>query len=190
MPFNILSEWIKKEKALGVKQPDYAVLSTVSEGVPRSRVVAIREMKDDNLFFFTSTKTRKVAELLKNPAATINFLFTLQERQVVLEGYARPLTALENQFYWNTLPRERQLRFNAYAPHSGEEIDDVVSLEKEQESIARKFLEQPIPISACYMGFCFIPETFLFYALGQDAFSDVFRFTKTTHGWEKKRLSP
>lgn len=130
MPFNILKDWLNKEKELGIEDPACAVLSTCSSsGEPHSRVVAIREIESESLLFFTQQKTRKVAELLNNPKSCLNFLFAKQSRQVILEGAAIPISAEENEAFWVTLPRERQLRFSAYAPTSGLAIKDLDQLE-------------------------------------------------------------
>ena len=118
------------EKERGVEDPFCAVLSTCSSsGEPHSRVVAIREIETESLLFFTQKKTRKVAELLNNPESCLNFLFAMQSRQVILEGMATPLSREENEAFWKTLPRERQLKFSTYAPSSGLVIKDPGQLE-------------------------------------------------------------
>lgn len=57
MPFNMLKEWLNKEKERGIEDPSCAVLSTCnSSGEPHSRVVAIREIETESLFIFYTTK--------------------------------------------------------------------------------------------------------------------------------------
>ncbi|HAT9167737.1 TPA: pyridoxamine 5'-phosphate oxidase, partial [Legionella pneumophila subsp. pneumophila] len=54
MPFDMLKEWLNKEKERGIEDPFCAVLSTCSSlGDPHSRVVAIREIETESLLFFT-----------------------------------------------------------------------------------------------------------------------------------------
>lgn len=191
MPFHQTREWLKKEKELGVEQSDCAVLSTVtSEGIPHSRVVAIREIAEDNLVFFTQQKTRKVAELLNNPHASMNFLLAMQQRQIILEGVAKPLSFEENQAFWETLPRERQLRFSAYAATSGQPIHDLSVLDEKKKVLMEKFLDNLIPMSEFYCGFRFIPESFIFYTVGSVSFSEVVKYTKKKEGWGQQLLSP
>ncbi|WP_242604300.1 pyridoxamine 5'-phosphate oxidase family protein [Legionella brunensis] len=92
MPFNKMNKWLNEEKELGVAV-NSAVLATVSpQGIPHSRVVAIREIKEDSLIFFTQRKTRKVTDLLNNPAASMNFFLALQQRQIVMDGITELLT--------------------------------------------------------------------------------------------------
>lgn len=191
MPFHQTREWLKKEKELGIEQPDCAVLSTVtSEGFPHSRVVAIREICVDSLVFVTQQKTRKVAELTNNPHAVINFLLAMQQRQIILEGIAKPLSSEENQEFWETLPRERQLRFSAYASTSGQPIHNLNVLEERKKTLMDKFMDKPISMSEFYCGFRFIPETFIFYTVGSVSFSEVVKYVKNKEVWEQQLLSP
>lgn len=190
MPFNILYEWLEDERQLGVPEPDSAILSTFSANMPHGRVVAIREIKDESLIFFTSSQTRKATELFNNHAATMTFWFAMQRRQVILDGFAHPLTEDENQHYWSMLPRERQLRFLSYAPFSGQVIQDLTYLYEIKNNFSRDSFDQSIPLSEFYKGFCFVPQTLIFYTSRPDDFADVFRFEKSNGNWEKQHISP
>ncbi|HAT9040235.1 TPA: pyridoxamine 5'-phosphate oxidase [Legionella pneumophila subsp. pneumophila] len=191
MPFNMLKEWLNKEKERGIEDPSCAVLSTCSSSSePHSRVVAIREIETESLLFFTQQKTRKVAELLNNPKSCLNFLFAMQNRQVILEGTAIPISQEENEAFWSTLPCERQLRFSAYAPTSGLVIKDLNQLETRKKELSDQFAGLPIPMSEYYFGFRFIPETWIFYTVGSISFSEVIRYTKIEDSWKSELISP
>ena len=191
MPFNMLKEWLNKEKERGIEDPYCAVLSTCSSlGDPHSRVVAIREIEPESLLFFTQQKTRKVAELLNNSKSCLNFLFAMQSRQVILEGTAIPISQRENESFWSTLPRERQLRFSAYAPTSGLVIKDLNQLETKKKELSEQFAGLPIPMSEYYFGFRFIPKTWIFYTVGSISFSEVIRYTKVEDSWKSELISP
>lgn len=184
-------EWLKKEKELGVEQADCAVLATATAtGTPHCRIVAIREIKEDSLLFFTQQKTRKVDELLNNPFAAMNFSLLMQQRQISMEGIAKPLSYEENNYYWQSLPRERQLRFSTYAPTSGQVIANLDELEEKKRELAGQFNNVLFPMSEYYCGFRFIPETFIFYTVGSITFSEVIKYSKNKHGWQQQLLSP
>ncbi|WP_238400667.1 pyridoxamine 5'-phosphate oxidase family protein [Legionella bononiensis] len=187
----MLKEWLNKEKERGIEDPSCAVLSTCSSSSePHSRVVAIREIETESLLFFTQQKTRKVAELLNNPKSCLNFLFAMQNRQVILESTAIPISQEENEAFWSTLPRERQLRFSAYAPTSGLVIKDLNQLETRKKELSDQFAGLPIPMSEYYFGFRFIPETWIFYTVGSISFSEVIRYTKIEDSWKSELISP
>lgn len=191
MPFDKMAEWLEKEKYLGVKQPNNAVLATVtSMGTPHSRVVAIREIEPNSLVFFTQKKTRKVSELLKNPVASMTFLLSMQQRQIILEGTAHPLSQEENEKFWETLPRERQLRFSARASISEQVTQDLNHLEKRKNELSKEFDHQLIPMNTSYFGFRFTPETFIFYTLSPATFSEVIKYSKEKNNWKQQPLLP
>lgn len=110
-------------------------------------MVAIRAIETDTLLFFTQQKTRKVAELINNPSATLNFFLALQQRQIVLEGIAQPIFQEENKKFWETLPRERQLRLSAYAPTSGQVIQDLNELENKKRELSDRVSQRIFPHS-------------------------------------------
>lgn len=187
MPFNTLVEWLKIEKMLGVDQPNCAVLATsTANGLPHTRVVAIREIETESLLFFTQKRTRKVNELLSNPHASMNFLLAMQQRQVILEGTAKPLSQEENKSFWHSLPRERQLRFSVYALSSEETIQDVHALKKKESELSKQFIDKQIPMNESYCGFRFTPETFVFYTANAHSFSEVIKWFKKNNVWHQE----
>jgi pyridoxamine 5'-phosphate oxidase len=191
MPFNQLKNLLKQEKKLGVNEPECAVLASVApEGIPHSRVVAIRKIEPESLIFFTQCSSRKVTELQQNPHATLTFWLAMQQRQVILEGSAIFLSHEENQRFWNNLPRERQLRFSSCAPTSGKVIENQAILEKRKAELTIQFADQLIPMSRNYCGFQFKPHTIYFYALGITNFSEVIRYSKIDEHWQQAYLSP
>ncbi|OAI48815.1 hypothetical protein AYO45_00640 [Gammaproteobacteria bacterium SCGC AG-212-F23] len=129
-PISKMNEWLSKEKALGSMNPDRVVLATATkEGIPHSRIVAIREISPEGVLFFTQKGTRKVYELHGNPKASMTLWLPMQQRQVILDGIIQILTFEENIQYWKTMLRERQLRFSAYAPTSGKAIRSLDEIE-------------------------------------------------------------
>lgn len=49
----------------------WATFNTFGEKYPHSRNVIIRELKDNNLFFFTHSLSQKVEDIQKNPATSL-----------------------------------------------------------------------------------------------------------------------
>ncbi|KTD16624.1 pyridoxine/pyridoxamine 5'-phosphate oxidase [Legionella jordanis] len=191
MPLSILKQWIEEERQAGAPNPQQAVLATIGQNnIPHSRVVAIREISNQDLLFFTQSSTRKVIELRKNPHISLNFWFELKQRQVIIEGQVAPLSEQENQSYWFSYPKEAQVRFLAYAPTSSQVIPSKQILEQRKKLFARQFTEQPVPFTPLYIGYRIIPSTLRFYAYRQDELSDVWEFNYQNQGWKKDILSP
>ena len=180
-----------KRKKLGAPNPQQAVLSTATiDAVPHARVVAIREIVDENLVFFTQKGTRKVKELLANPQASLTFWFELTQREVVIEGVVEALSEMENNNYWSNYPYEARLRFSTYAPTSTQVINSKQDLEVVKAKLAEEYRDQEIPLSPFYCGFRFKPQRFMFYAYRLDELSDVSEFSWQEDRWLKRLLSP
>ena len=123
MPYTKMQEWLDKENDLGSENPNRVVLATAtSNGIPHSRIVAVREISPKGILFFTQQGTRKVAEITENPHASMTLWLAMQQREVIIDGIIEALAQDENKYYWETMSRERQLRFSTYSPVSTQPI--------------------------------------------------------------------
>lgn len=192
MPFITIKDWLSREKALGSPTPDRAVLATTSskDGAAHSRVIAIREVAHEGILFFTQTGTRKVLEITENPLASMTFWLALQQRQIILEGLIKPLSQQDNEAYWRSLPRERQLQFCAYGPTSSQPIKSLSSLEERYHELIKFYEGKDIPMSEFYCGFRLKPDICYFYTLGRNNFSEVYMYTHNHDAWQRQMLSP
>lgn len=172
--FSKIHEWLNKEKKLGSLEPEYVVLATASkEGIPSTRVVYIREINEKGILFFTQQETRKVIDLSDNPCASMTLWLPMQQREVVLDGYAEKLTFDEKKCYWESMHRERQLRFIVNSLRIKKSKISLDDLNKEYDFLLNKFHGEEIPMSDFYCGFCFVPKTIYFYTLVSDGFSEI-----------------
>lgn len=192
MPLQLLEQWIKEEKDNGAPNPQQAILSTATkEGIPHSRVVAIREMTPQGFLFFTQKGTRKVTEIADNPRVSLTFWFELMQREVILEALIEALSEGENKAYWSTYPRIAQLRFLAYAPTSSQPIDSKQMLEDKKSVIEQEHRDQELPYTPLYCGYRIIPSKFTFYEYRTDELSDVSRYVLQENSqWQKQVISP
>lgn len=190
-PIELLNAWLSEEQHAGAPSPKQAVLSTCSKGgAPHARVVAIREINEQSLLFFTQRNTRKVTELLSNPFATITFWFELLQREVIIEGGVYPLSEIENEQYWQANSRESHIRFTTYAPTSSQPITSKEVLENRKKLIENEFEGKALPVSPFYCGFRLNPIRIMFYAIRTDELSDVFEYVRIDDAWRQQWLSP
>jgi len=190
-PIDQLNSWLLAERNAGAPNPQQAVLATATkEAVAHSRVVAIREINEDGLLFFTQRGTRKVDEMKINPSVSMTFWFELLLREVIIEGIIEALNEVENERYWNDYPREAQIRFHSYAPTSSEPIQDKQALEDKCCLIREECADSPIPLSPLYCGFRLKPTRFVFYSYRADVLSDVAEYTAEKNEWKCQPLSP
>lgn len=189
VPIEKIKEWIKEEKKLGSSLADSVVLATASaEGKVHSRIVAIREITQSGILFFTQKRSRKAQDINKNPSASMTLWLPLRQREVVLDGVVETLSQHENQTYWEALPRERQLRFLTYK--SGAAIDSLNDLQVDYDKLEKKYHNKNIPMDECYCGYRLVPHMLYFYTLGHETFSEVNKYVLLKGKWEKQLVSP
>lgn len=190
-PISILLSWLHEEQEKGAPDPRQAVLSTATrEAIPHGRVVAVREIDEKGLLFFTQKGTRKFRALSQNPVASMTFWFELFEREVMIDGTIIGLSAAENESYWRTYSPVAQIRFHSYAPTSSQVITSKQLLEDKRKSFALQYQNHPLPMSEYYCGFRLIPSRMVFYTYRTDELSDVIEYRFIDGGWEQKLLSP
>jgi pyridoxamine 5'-phosphate oxidase len=191
MPFNTITEWIENEKQLGSRNPDRMVLATADKNaIPHSRIVAIREINNKSLLFFTQLWTRKAQEIKKNPVASATIWLPLQQREIIVDGAIETLNTSENEYYWKSLPRLNQLRFSTYAPTSGQPIDSINILNDKLKMLDQQYQNTEIPMKDFYCGYRLVPRTIYFYTLGVETFSEYIRYELNKGLWQQQLLSP
>lgn len=191
MPIQKSLCWLEEERRLGSPYPKGAILATVdTEGKPSSRVVAVRQLDDQGVLFFTQRLSKKVTQLRSFPFASITVWLPITKRQINLEGKIIELSPEENAFYWDALSKEGQLKFSTYAPMTGQTIDNANVLQDRYEILHRQYADQVIPVSPEYIGFRLKPDTYHFYELNLEEFSERQLFTQVDGKWKSERLSP
>tara|TARA_R110000868_G_scaffold32318_1_gene117595 strand:+ start:1197 stop:1778 length:582 start_codon:yes stop_codon:yes gene_type:complete len=190
-PLSLLKAWLDEEQAKGAPNPRQAVLSTCgNDAIPHARVVAIREIEESGLLFFTQKGTKKVKEMLSNPHACITFWFELFQREVILQGLIEPLSQDENKKYWESYSKEAKIRFYSYAETSSQPILHKDVLEDKKRQVEDEYRNKALPLSPYYCGFRVKPSTIMFYAYRTDELSDVFEYQRVADAWQKQWLSP
>lgn len=191
MPVNTINAWIAKERELGCTKPERIVLATVGkEGIAHSRIVAIRELTEQGILFFTQQGTRKTQEIEYNPKASMTLWLALQQREVMIEGQLKALTQKENEYFWSKKPKESQLRMSAYAPTSGQALSSLSELEKNYQALACLYQHREVPMSEYYCGYRLVPASFIFFTLNDSGFSEVIKYVSDEGAWASQLLSP
>jgi pyridoxamine 5'-phosphate oxidase len=109
-PITQLEQWLNEASL--AKCPEYSVmtLATASlEGQPSTRVVLLKYLKKDGLYFFTNYDSRKGKDLLLNPNVAANFFWPELERQVRIEGQVTKADPDISDFYFRSRPFESKV---------------------------------------------------------------------------------
>ena len=137
-PIDFFVKWFKEaENSDQIIEPNAMTISTVDEkSFPSSRVVLLKQIKERSLVFFTNYNSNKGKSLDKNENICASFYWPPLERQVIIKGYAKKISSIESEDYFNSRPFESQAA--AIISNQSEDIDSYESLLEKYNS----FIEQ------------------------------------------------
>ena len=137
-PIDFFVKWFKEaENSDQIIEPNAMTISTVDEkSFPSSRVVLLKQIKERSLVFFTNYNSNKGKSLDKNENICASFYWPPLERQVIIKGYAKKISSVESEDYFNSRPFESQAA--AIISNQSEDIDSYESLLEKYNS----FIEQ------------------------------------------------
>lgn len=137
-PIDFFVKWFKEaENSDQIIEPNAMTISTVDEkSFPSSRVVLLKQIKERSLIFFTNYNSNKGKSLDKNENICASFYWPPLERQVIIKGYAKKISSIESEDYFNSRPFESQAA--AIISNQSEDIDSYESLLEKYNS----FIEQ------------------------------------------------
>ncbi len=127
-PIDFFVKWFKEaENSDQIIEPNAMTISTVDENsFPSSRVVLLKQIKERSLIFFTNYNSNKGKSLDKNANICASFYWSPLERQVIIKGYAKKISSVESEDYFNSRPFESQAA--AIISNQSEDIDSYESL--------------------------------------------------------------
>jgi pyridoxamine 5'-phosphate oxidase len=160
-----------------------------ADGRPSARTVLLKGYDERGLTFYTNYRSRKGAEALANPYASLVFPWFAMRRQVVVCGTVAPIDRAETEAYFALRPRAAQL--GAWAsPQSSVIASRQLLDERLAESAARWPETGPIPAPPHWGGLRVAPETVEFWQGRAGRLHDRLRFRATADGWIVERLAP
>jgi len=137
-PIDFFMKWFKEaENSDQIIEPNAMTISTVDENsFPSSRVVLLKQIKERSLIFFTNYNSNKGKSLDKNENICASFYWPPLERQVIIKGYAKKISSVESEDYFNSRPFESQAA--AIISNQSEDIDSYESLLEKYNSFIEK----------------------------------------------------
>lgn len=186
-PYSWTKKWTANEEAPSL----FGVLATIDENNrPYTRTISIREINQEGVLFFTQKGSQKVQHMHVHPEVSLTLYLPKHSRQISFQGKAIPLTDDENDHYWQTYPKESQLRFLVYGPNSGHVIASNEGMDQKLADLRNVYQDKEPVRPAAYVGYRIKPETFEFYQLNADRISDSFKVHRDNEAWEVLRVVP
>jgi pyridoxamine 5'-phosphate oxidase len=188
-PFNGVSIWFDEAMANNEMEVNACVLSTVDliDLQPSSRIVYLKEMRNEQFVFYTNYTSQKGKELLENPNASLLFFWPGLQRLVRIEGLVEKVSEAESDSYFASRPRESQL--GAWASHQSEVLNDRNELISRLEELDKKYFDR-VPRPPHWGGYALSPRLIEFWQGLPSRLHDRLIFQKTDNNWSTFRKNP
>lgn len=189
-PFSQFKVWFEQALQARVMEPNAMVLSTINqEGFPSSRVVLLKDMKQDGFSFFTNYNSQKGQDLERSNTVGLLFFWPELQRQVRIEGFVTRLSEEDSNEYFASRPRGSQV--GAWASPQSKIIENRAYLEKQVIQYEGAFGNQDaIPRPHFWGGFFVRPIRFEFWQGRSSRLHDRIAYQKEDVQWEINRLAP
>jgi len=190
-PIKQLQQWVQEAFDAKVPELNAMILSTVSlSGGVSSRVVLLKELTEEGLFFYTNYQSQKGLEMAANSNVAVNFFWQPLSRQVRVQGKVVQVTEVSSDEYFVKRPRGSQI--TAWASPQSQPVKTREELEELVEQCEKKFADtKPLPRPVFWGGYRIIPNYFEFWQGNQNRLHDRICYRRLAAGeWESVRLAP
>jgi pyridoxamine 5'-phosphate oxidase len=187
-PFTQFQHWFTDALNSEIIEPNAMVLSSVDNEKPDSRIVLLKDVRDNEFVFYTNYESHKGQQLQKNPHCSLLFPWVNLERQVIVRGQVSKISHEESEEYFLSRPRSSQI--GAWASNQSKPIDSRKDLEKQLSEIEKKFESEPLTKPPYWGGFAVNPQEIEFWQGRPNRLHDRIRYTLEGDAWIISRLQP
>ena len=189
-PISILRRWLAEAERTEPSDANAMTLATVDpDGAPNARIVLLKEIAEDGLFFYTNYESDKGRELAACPRAAGVLHWKSLRRQVRVRGpVAREEGPRADAYYAS---RGLGSRIGAWASRQSRPLRSRADLEAQVAAEMQRHGDAP-ERPRFWGGYGIAPLTVEFWADGADRLHDRFRWNRSSPGgsWSVIRLNP
>jgi pyridoxamine 5'-phosphate oxidase len=142
----------ERAQSAGVPEPTAMTLATADrEGRPSARTVLLKDADHSGFVFYTNLESRKGRHLKANPAVSLVFWWRETAEQVLVDGHAEPVSAVEADAYFASRPRGSQI--GAWASRQSQQLDNRQQLVDRVAEMEARYEGREVPRPEHWSGF-------------------------------------
>lgn len=188
-PLVQIEKWVQEASSAQCLEHSAMVLSTVSEsGAPSSRVVLLKKIDADGLYFFTNYDSRKGQQLAQSNKGAILLFWPELERQVNIEGVVEKCSSALSDTYFDERPEAS--RISAIASRQSQPVASRADMKAQWDKVKEASIENGIIRPDNWGGYVLRPTRVEFWQGGADRFHDRIVYRKEVGDWLVERLMP
>jgi len=188
-PLEQVELWLNDAAKAKCLEHSAIVLSTVSEsGGASSRIVLLKKIDDEGLYFFTNYNSRKGQQIAANNKGALLLFWPELERQVNIEGSIEKCSAELSDIYFNSRPLKS--RVSALVSQQSKEVKDRETMLKPWEEAMKQAEKEGIERPNYWGGYILKPTRIEFWQGGANRFHDRIVFESEHKTWKISRLMP
>ncbi|GGL61233.1 pyridoxamine 5'-phosphate oxidase [Streptomyces fumigatiscleroticus] len=190
-PVPVIGDWILAAHAAGQPEPHAMSLCTVGpSGVPSSRVLLVKDIDDDHLYFATPADSRKGREIAANPHVSAHFYWPAAGRQVRVVGKAAGLERAASQADFAERGRGSRLAAHLHRPGPLGDRADVLAEFARLDSLH----PEEVPCPPSWTLYAITPTEVEFWAASADRVHHRVQYRRDTatggSAWHRRLLWP
>lgn len=188
-PVDQFAKWFEQAQKTNIADPTAMILATVNgAGRPSQRAVLLKYYDDDGFVFFTNYESRKAREIAENAKVSLLFVWLELERQIMISGEARKISAAESAKYFMSRPRDSQVA--AWVSSQSHRLSSRQMLMQKFSEMKRKIGEGKVPLPSFWGGYKVKPDEYEFWQGRKNRLHDRFHYIPGDNGWLIERLAP
>lgn len=188
-PFALFGRWYDEARASEPNDSNAMALATATpDGMPSVRMVLLKGHGPDGFVFYTNSRSRKGAEILANPLASLLFHWKSLRRQIRIEGRLVRVSEEEADAYFASRARDSQL--GAIASDQSAPLDTRATFLARYEEARSRFEGRDVERPAHWFGFRLIPDAMEFWHDRPFRLHERRRFVRNGTTWSSTLLYP
>ena len=188
-PMILFESWFNEAVEAQVWEPNAMNLATATpDGKPSSRIVLLKQIKNEGFVFFTNYESKKGRQIDENNQVALNFVWHELERQVRIEGIVEKISPEESDSYFELRPEKSKL--GAWASPQSQPIPNREYLDELMTYFEINLLNEPISRPPNWGGYIVKPNLIEFWQGRQNRLHDRIQYTLEEGMWKIERLAP